>query len=256
MTTNYPEYTLQGNIALITGAGRGIGRACALALSKAGANIALGLRDVTASDDLVDEIRRNGSAVQCVRMDLHDIAQIHSAVAEVQQHYGRIDILVNNVGIGAANLIEHVTESDFDETVAINLKGTFFTSQAVGRLMIAQNEGKIINLGSQAGVIALPSESVYCMTKAAISHLTKCMALEWAQYHINVDAVAPTFIRTPGTVKWLDDKAFEQSVIARIPLGRIGEPMDVAGAVVFLASPAAAMITGTTLMIDGGWTLA
>lgn len=256
MAITYPDYAVKGKVALITGAGRGIGRACALALAKAGADIALGLRDITASEELVAEIRSHGSAVYPVQMGMHDVAQIQAAVTDVHKHYGRIDILINNVGIGAPNLIENVTESDFDETVAVNLKGTFFATQAVGRVMIAQNSGKIVNIGSQAGVIALSSESVYCMTKAAISHLTKCTALEWAKYHINVNAVAPTFIRTPGTVKWLEDKDFEQSVIDRIPLGHIGEPMDVAGAVVFLTSPAADLITGTTLLIDGGWTLA
>jgi NAD(P)-dependent dehydrogenase (short-subunit alcohol dehydrogenase family) len=122
--------------------------------------------------------------------------------------------------------------------------------------MIEQHQGRIINIGSQAGAVALPTESVYCMTKAAISHLTRCLALEWAPYHITVNAVAPTFTETPGTKKWLDDPQFRQSVIERIPLGRIGDPLEVAGPVVFLASPAASLITGVTLLIDGGWTLA
>lgn len=256
MAINYPDYAVKGKVALITGAGRGIGRACALALSKAGADIALGLRDVATGEELAEEIRSHGNAVYPVTMDMNNVAQIRTAVAAVQEHYGRIDILVNNVGIGAPNLIEEVTETDFDATIAVNLKGTFFATQAVGRIMIAQNSGKIVNIGSQAGVIALPSESVYCMTKAAISHLTKCTALEWAKYNIHVNTVAPTFIRTPGTVKWLADSDFEQSVINRIPLGHIGEPMDVAGAVVFLSSSASNLITGTTLLIDGGWTLA
>jgi NAD(P)-dependent dehydrogenase (short-subunit alcohol dehydrogenase family) len=148
-----------------------------------------------------------------------------------------------------------VTESDFDATVAVNLKGTYFVSQAVGRAMIAAGRGgRIVNLSSQAGFVALPTESVYCMTKAAIAHLTKCLAVEWAAHGINVNAVAPTFIRTPGTVKWLDDETFRRDLLARIPLGRVGDPPDVAASVVFLCSPAAAMITGTTLLIDGGWT--
>jgi len=120
--------------------------------------------------------------------------------------------------------------------------------------MIDRRSGKIVNLSSQAGFVALPTESVYCMTKAAIAHLTKCLALEWGPYGINVNAVAPTFIRTPGTAKWLENETFRQDLLARIPLGRVGEPIDVAGAVVFLASPAAALVTGATLLIDGGWT--
>jgi NAD(P)-dependent dehydrogenase (short-subunit alcohol dehydrogenase family) len=121
--------------------------------------------------------------------------------------------------------------------------------------MIKQRRGRIINISSQAGFVALPTESVYCMTKAAIAHLTKCLALEWAKYNITVNAVAPTFITTPGTKKWLEDRAFRKSVQQRIPLGRIGTPEEVADPVVFLASPAAALITGATLMIDGGWTI-
>jgi NAD(P)-dependent dehydrogenase (short-subunit alcohol dehydrogenase family) len=148
-----------------------------------------------------------------------------------------------------------VLEEDFDDTVAVNLKGTFFTAQTVGKMMIQQRRGRIINISSQAGFVALSTESVYCMTKAAIAHLTKCLALEWAPYNINVNAVAPTFIETPGTKKWLDDADFRASVVKRIPLGRIGDPMEVAGPVVFLASPAAALITGATIMIDGGWTI-
>jgi NAD(P)-dependent dehydrogenase (short-subunit alcohol dehydrogenase family) len=176
-------------------------------------------------------------------------------VAETLRVFGRIDVLVNNAGIGPPNPAESVTEADFDVTFAVNVKGTFFVSQEVGRAMIARGGGgRIINLGSQAGVVALPTESVYCATKAAISHLTKCLAVEWGRHGINVNAVAPTFIRTPGTEKWLNDEDFRRDLLSRIPLGRVGEPSDVTGAIVFLASPAAAMITGATLLIDGGWT--
>ena len=162
--------------------------------------------------------------------------------------------MVNNAGLGPSNLAENVREEDFDFTLAVNLKGTFFVSQEVGRVMIKQKYGRIINLSSQAGFVALPTESVYCMTKAAINHLTKCLAVEWAQYNITVNAVAPTFINTPGTASALGDPAFRAEVLSQIPLGRIGEPMEVAGAIVFLASPAASLITGDTLLIDGGWT--
>jgi NAD(P)-dependent dehydrogenase (short-subunit alcohol dehydrogenase family) len=249
------SYDLSGKVALVTASARGIGRACALALAQAGADIVLGLREKSSGTELVDQIRDMGRQVLAVQMDVAHLDQIHSAVFEAHAHFKHIDILVNNAGIGAPSPAEKVNERDFDETLAVNLKGTFFTSQAVGKIMISQRQGRIINMGSQAGSVALPTESIYCMTKAAISHLTKCLALEWAPYHINVNAVAPTFTETPGTKKWLDDPAFRQSVIDRIPLGRIGDPMEVAGPVVFLASPAAALITGVTLMIDGGWTL-
>jgi NAD(P)-dependent dehydrogenase (short-subunit alcohol dehydrogenase family) len=246
---------LEGKVALVTGAGRGIGRACAVALAEAGADVILGLRDKSTVQDLVGEITGMARQAFPVQMDISRIDQIHSAIAEGMAHFHHIDILVNNAGIGAPNKAEDVLEKDFDETIQVNLKGTYFTSQAVGREMIKQKSGRIINLSSQAAFVALETESVYCMTKAAISHLTKCLALEWAKYNITVNAVAPTFIRTPGTEKWLGNEEFRQSVLRRIPLGRVGEPTDVAASVVFLASPQAAMITGTTLMIDGGWTI-
>jgi NAD(P)-dependent dehydrogenase (short-subunit alcohol dehydrogenase family) len=250
------RFDLDGQIALVTGAARGIGRACALALAAAGAHVALGLRDVDDGAELVAAIEALGRRALALQMDVTRRVEITDAVAAATRHFGRLDILVNNAGIGPPNPAEVVTEADFDHTVAVNLKGTFFVTQEVGRAMIAQSTGgKIVNLSSQAGFVALPTESVYCMTKAAIAHLTKCFALEWGKHRINVNAVAPTFIRTPGTVKWLQDDAFRSDLLARIPLGRVGEPIDVAGAVVFLASPAAAMITGATLLIDGGFTL-
>jgi NAD(P)-dependent dehydrogenase (short-subunit alcohol dehydrogenase family) len=139
--------------------------------------------------------------------------------------------------------------------MAINLKGTFFASQAAGRIMIERRSGRIINMSSQAGFAALPSESIYCMSKAAIAHLTKCLAVEWGKYNINVNAVAPTFIHTPGTEDYLANADARADVVNRIAaLHRIGEPIEVAGAVVFLASPGASLITGHTLLIDGGWT--
>jgi len=161
---------------------------------------------------------------------------------------------VNNAGIGPSNFIEQVTEEDFDYTVNVNLRGTFFVSQAAGKMMIEQQFGRIINLSSQAGFVALPTESVYCMTKAGIAHVTKCFAVEWGKHHITVNAVAPTFINTPGTEEYLLNEEAKKEVLSKIVLGRVGMPKDVANAVLFLASPAASLITGTTLMIDGGWT--
>jgi NAD(P)-dependent dehydrogenase (short-subunit alcohol dehydrogenase family) len=203
----------------------------------------------------VREIESMGRRALPQQMDITDLGQIRRAVDDTVGRFGRLDILVNNAGLGPSNPAENVREEDFDYTLAVNLKGTFFTSQAAGRVMIGQKYGRIINMSSQAGFVALPTESVYCMTKAAISHLTKCLAVEWGSHNITVNAVAPTFIRTPGTEHWLEDAAFKADIEERIAgLHRIGEPMDVAGAVVFLASPAASLITGDTILIDGGWT--
>ena len=246
--------SLKGQIALVTGAARGIGRACALALAKAGADVALGLKDVAADAGLAKEIESFGRKALPLQMNVRSLQEIDDAISRIRTEFGRLDILVNNAGIGPPNAIENVTEKDFDYTVDVNLKGTFFVSQAAGRLMVERQYGRIINLSSQAGFVALPSESVYCMTKAGIAHLTKCFAVEWGKHNITVNGVAPTFIKTPGTEKWLLDDEFRKSVLSKIVLGRVGVPDDVAGAVVFLASPSASLITGTTLMIDGGWT--
>ena len=251
----YPQFGLSGRVALVTGAARGLGRAISLALAHAGADVALGLRDVKADSGLAAELRKMGRKALPLQMDMHTMEQIFRAVDETAKEFGRIDILVNNAGIAPENLAENVREEDFDATLAVNLKGTFFASQAVARLMIRQKSGTIINMSSQAGFAALPAESIYCMTKAGIAHLTKCLAVEWGKYGITVNAVAPTFIRTPGTESALSDAAFRADTLERIAaLHRIGEPMEVAGAVVFLASPAASLITGETILIDGGWT--
>jgi len=251
----YPRFDLDGQTALITGAARGLGRATALAMAHAGADIALGLRDPTSAGGLVGEIEALGRRALPLAMDVRDLAQVTAAVDAVCAHFGRLDALVNNAGLGPANPAEFVTEADFDYTLDVNVKGLFFASQAAGRVMIRQGHGRIVNMSSQAGFVALPTESIYCMTKAAVSHLTKCLAVEWGEYGITVNAVAPTFIRTAGTEPDLADPEFHADVVERIAaLHRIGEPADVTGAVIFLASPAASLITGTTLLVDGGWT--
>ena len=248
-------FDLSGKVALVTGAARGLGRAISLALAAAGAEVALGLRDAHADANLQSEVEGLGRKALPLQMDMTRLGQISAAVDATVREFGRLDILVNNAGIAPGNPAEDVREEDFDQTLAINLKGTFFCSQAAGRVMIRQKSGCIVNMSSQAGFAALPTESVYCMTKAAIAHLTKCLAVEWGQHNIRVNAVAPTFIHTPGTEPALADPDFRADVIERIAaLHRIGEPIEVAAAVVFLASPAASLITGHTLLIDGGWT--
>jgi NAD(P)-dependent dehydrogenase (short-subunit alcohol dehydrogenase family) len=250
----YPRFDLDGRVALVTGAARGLGRAIALALADAGADVALGLHDVN-GDSPAGEIEAMGQRALPVQMDMLDLTQVNAAIDTVVAEFGRLDILVNNAGVSPEDDAERVTEQTFDLTLAVNVKGVFFASQAAGRVMIGQGFGRIVSLSSQAGFVALPGESVYCMSKAAVAHLTKCLAVEWGKHGVTVNAVAPTFIRTPGTESALADPAFEAETRERIAaLHRIGEPMDVAGAVVFLASPAASLITGHTLLIDGGWT--
>jgi NAD(P)-dependent dehydrogenase (short-subunit alcohol dehydrogenase family) len=252
---SYPSFGLSGRTALVTASARGLGRSISLALAHAGADVALGLRDVNRHGGLVEEIEALGRRCLPLQMDVTDLAQMKSAIDTMVEQFGRLDILVNNAGVAPVNPAEDATEEDFDQAIAVNLKSTFFASQYAAQHMIRQGQGRIINMTSQAGIVALPTVSIYCMTKAAIAHLTKCLAVEWGKHNITVNAVAPTFIHTDGTSEVLADPAFHADVIERIAaLHRIGEPVEVSGAVVFLASPAASLITGHTLVIDGGWT--
>jgi NAD(P)-dependent dehydrogenase (short-subunit alcohol dehydrogenase family) len=251
-----PSFDLSGQVALVTGAARGLGRASALALASAGATVALGLRDVDSDQGLVELIEQQGRAAIAVQMDVTDLRQSYRGVDQVVAELGSIDILVNNAGGGIAAPAAEVTEADFTAVMDLNTRSTFFISQYVGRIMVERGYGRIVNMASQAGLVALPGEITYCMAKAAVVHMTRCMAVEWGQYGVTVNAIAPTFIETDGTSAALSDPEFRSDVIERIAaLHRIGKPHEVAGAVVFLSSAAAALITGQVLPVDGGWTV-
>jgi NAD(P)-dependent dehydrogenase (short-subunit alcohol dehydrogenase family) len=248
---------LSGSVALVTAASRGIGRAVALDLARNGADVALGVRDPegAAALALADEVRALGVRVMTVPMDVTDLAGCREAVDRVAREFGRIDVLVNNAGGGIVEDALDVTEEHFDAVWALTTKSTFFVSQSVARHMREAGGGSIVNVASQAGMVALPGESSYCISKAAVIHMTKCLAVEWGTYGIRVNAVAPTFIETEGTAAALSDDAFRADTVDRIAaLHRIGEPQEVAAAVTFLAGGGASLVTGTTLPIDGGWT--
>jgi NAD(P)-dependent dehydrogenase (short-subunit alcohol dehydrogenase family) len=251
------RFDLTDRVALVTGASRGLGRSIAVALAEAGAHLALGLRDAGRECNLVDEIKSLGRRAVALQMDVTDGDQIELATAEAIERLGAIDILVNNAGGGAGNTpVEDLPTSTFDNLLNVNLRGTLLTCQAAFPHMRERGFGRIVNVSSQAALVALPGEAAYCAAKAAVSHLTRCLALEWGIHGINVNALAPTFINTPGTAAALSDDRFRADVEDRIAaLHRVGEPDDVAGAAVFLCSPAAAMVTGATLVIDGGWTI-
>ena len=252
MTTGFD---LTGRRALVTGAARGLGRAIALSLARAGADVGLGLRDANAAAELVAEIETLGRRAIPLAMDVTDLPASRVAIDRLVDALGGIDILVNNAGGGIGAAAIDVTEADFDAVWALNTRSTFFISQHVAQHMRGHSGGAIVNVASQAGLVALPGETSYCVSKAAVIHMTRCHAVEWGEFGIRVNAVAPTFIETDGTAEALADPAFRSDTIERIAaLHRIGVPREVADAVVFLASPAASLITGHTLAIDGGWT--
>jgi NAD(P)-dependent dehydrogenase (short-subunit alcohol dehydrogenase family) len=251
------RFDLDGRIALVTGAARGLGRAIALALAEAGADLALGLRDASRDDGLAGEIRDLGRRALPLQMDVTRLEEVDAAVAATVEQLGSLDLLINNAG-GGAGLVpaEEVSVAAFDRTLNVSLRGAFFACRAAFEPMRERGFGRIVTVSSQAALVALPGEAAYCSAKAAVSHLTRCLAVEWGRHGITVNSVAPTFVRTPGTEPVLSDPQFRAEVEERIAaLHRIGEPDEVAGAVVFLCSPAASLITGETLVIDGGWTI-
>jgi NAD(P)-dependent dehydrogenase (short-subunit alcohol dehydrogenase family) len=251
------RFELDGRIALVTGAARGLGRAIALALAEAGADVALGLREASHDGGLAGEIRSIGRRALPLQMDVTRRGEVEAAVAQTVAQFGSLDLLVNNAG-GGAGLVpaEQLSDETFERVLVMNLRGTFEACRAAFGPMRERRFGRIVNMSSQAALVALPGEAAYCAAKAAVSHLTRCLAVEWGEHGITVNAVAPTFIETPGTEPVLSDDAFRADVEERIAaLHRIGEPDEVAGAVVFLCSPAASLITGHTLAVDGGWTI-
>lgn len=189
-----------------------------------------------------------------VELDVTEFDRAPGVVAEVVDELGRLDVLVNNAGLGYNHAAEDVTEADWDQMMDVNLKGLFFMSQAAGTVMLDQGRGAIVNISSQAGIVGIVHHAVYSASKGGVNLLTKVLALEWSSRGVTVNAVAPTFIYTPGTSERLDDPEYRAAVEARIPIGRVGTTTDVAAAVIYLASPAGAMVTGEVLLVDGGWT--
>jgi len=251
---NYPDFRLDGQVALVTGASKGIGRDLAKALANAGASVAVAARDLDALERLASEIRSDGGEALAVELDVRDVAQIGEVFERVRTHFGSLDVLVNNAGLGANHPAEDITESDWDEMMDVNLRGLFFACQAAGRIMLAQGSGRIINMSSQAGVVGIREHAVYSASKGGVNLLTKVLALEWSNRGVTVNAVAPTFIYTPGTAERLDQPEYLAGVLDRLPIGRVGTTTDVAGAVLYLASPAGGLVSGHVLVVDGAWT--
>jgi 2-deoxy-D-gluconate 3-dehydrogenase len=249
-------FSLAGRVVIVTGAGRGIGRAVALGAHAAGARLAVGGRTVPELDALVEEITAEGGECRRHVVDIESNASMRAFVDAVLSDYGRIDGLVNNAGHNIARPALEYTEEEFDHLVAANFKGVFFLSCYVAEHMRANGGGSIVNVTSQAGVVGAPGRAPYSGAKAATNNLTRTLAAEWAKDGIRVSALAPTFTRTPlGEAVLAADADLRREVLNKILLGRLAEPAEVASPAVFLLSPAAGMITGHTLLVDGGWTI-
>ena len=244
---------LKNKVAIVTGSRRGIGKAIALALAKAGANIVVSDINLDDCNKLVEEIKAiNGNAL-AVKTDVSNPEDVSQMINLTTEKFGKVNILINNAGIYMQKSFTDVTEQDFDRTLDINLKGVFLCSKAVVPEMIKQGKGKIINIASIAGQVGFANSSAYCASKGAIINITRELALELAQYKINVNAIGPGVIETDMTKDLLEDKATKETLLANIPLSRIGKPEDIANAALFLASDNSDYITGITLFVDGGW---
>lgn len=249
-------FDLTGKIAIVTGGNQGIGFSIAKGLAAAGATMVIANRRPTEGQRAADSLKKEGLNAVAIATDVGSKSSVAELVSKVMNDYKKIDILVNNAGVIIRKPAEDFTEQEWDYIVDINLKGLFFCCQLVGREMIRRRKGKIINISSNVSEVVMPERSVYAVSKAGVSHLTRALAFEWAKYHINVNAIGPG-----PTITELNQKYFEehpqdlQDRMASIPMGRMGDPSDHIGAAIFLASDASDFVTGQTLLVDGGSTI-
>jgi NAD(P)-dependent dehydrogenase (short-subunit alcohol dehydrogenase family) len=246
-----PSFRLDGRRALVTGAGRGIGLAAAAALAEAGAAVTLVARSLPEIEAVAGAIHDAGGQAEALALDIADVAAFAAAVAARPAFH----VLVNNAGTSRPAMFQDIQPEDFDAVMALNLRGAFFAAQAVAKRMIAEGvRGSVINISSQMGHVGGPNRGVYCASKWAMEGWTRAMAIDLARFGIRANTIGPTFIETPLTKPFFADAAFRDWVLSKIPLGRIGQVEELMGAVVFLASDASALMTGSALLVDGGWT--
>jgi NAD(P)-dependent dehydrogenase (short-subunit alcohol dehydrogenase family) len=246
-----PSFRLDGKRALVTGAGRGIGLAAAGALADAGAHVTLAARTASEIEAAAEAIRARGGAAEALVLDVTDLAGMQAAIAGAQP----FNILVNNAGTNRPKMLLDVSIEDFDTIMGLNVRAAYFVAQAVARRLIAAKApGSIINISSQMGHVGAARRTVYCASKHAMEGFTKAMAIELAPHNIRVNSLGPTFLETPLTRPFFENAAFKAEVLSKIKLGRIGQLGDITGAIVFLACDASALMTGSALVVDGGWT--
>jgi 2-deoxy-D-gluconate 3-dehydrogenase len=250
------NFDLAGKVAVVTGSGSGIGRSIAIGLAQSGADIVItelpGKAD--AADETAKAVRKCGNEALTVELDVREIKSIERMAAKAREKFDRVDILVNNAGVIIRKKAIETSEEEWDQVMNVNLKGVFFTSQFVAMEMIKQRSGKIINISSINGVIGSDERASYTASKAGVINLTRTLAAEWAKFGINVNAVGPTYLLTPLTKTLFENENFKAKYLERQPLQRIGRPEDILGAVIYLASSASDLVTGHTIMVDGGWT--
>ena len=246
-----PSFKLDGFRALVTGASSGIGLGCAVALAEAGADVVLASRNIKALNEAAEAIIMKGFSAETLQLDISDLVSIDTVLKDQKP----FDVLVNSAGLGRHTPSLETSAEDFDEVMDVNLKGAYFLTQSIAKALIkAKKPGSLINISSQMGHVGGVDRAVYAASKHAVEGFTKAMAIEWGRHQIRVNTISPTFIRTPLTQSTFDNPERKKWIEEKIKLGRVGEVQDVMGAVVFLASEASSMITGSALMIDGGWT--
>lgn len=247
-------FDLTGKVILVTGASRGLGRAMAIGLAEAGADLVLTARSAPDLEEAAAEVRRQGRQALAVKADVSVPGDVEAMVRAAMDRFGRVDALVNNSGIAGEKPLLDMTEGDWDAVLDTNLKGTFLCSKAVGAHMVARGQGKIINIASVAGYIGTANLSAYCASKGGVIQFTKALALEWARYNVQVNAICPGYFRTSMNAGFFETEKGREYIKRWIPLRRVGEPSELQGAVIFLASGASGFMTGSALVIDGGQT--
>ncbi|MGH2632306.1 MAG: glucose 1-dehydrogenase [Tepidiformaceae bacterium] len=247
-------FDLTGQVAIVTGAGRGLGRTMALALAAAGADVVATSRSKEELDTLVSEIEQLGRRASAITCDVTDEAACSALVEGTVDEMGRLDIVVNNAGINIRKPVLELSYQEYEQVLRTNLHGYFLTARAAGAVLVAQGSGKVINISSILGRVGLATQAAYASSKGAIEQLTRVLALEWAEANVQVNAIGPTYFETELTRPLFEDPARNAFITERTPMKRWGQPHELAGAVIFLASAASNYVTGHTLMVDGGWT--